>query len=279
MASLQVTTFNLDYTLNSGQLFRFFKRGDVYYVVVGETLFKVKQENNLKNNEDNTILYFDNISQEALVTLFSLDKNYAMIYREIGKDPFMEGLIQRYHGLRVIHHDPWECLVSFICASFSNIQKIRYSLDELSRHFGKLLTLDEVTTHRFPPWKSLTNKRALLKARTGFRARYLYMTNRKLTPSFFDEVKQLPYQEAKNRLMEFDGIGEKVADCILLFSLGFYEAFPVDVWIKRIMEQEYLHKPTPGKKIAEFGRNYFGRYAGIAQQYLYFHALMKKQGR
>lgn len=265
MFSLTVTTFNLDHTLNSGQLFRFSKHDEWYYLVQGNTIFKIKQKD--------TTLYFDNVSQEFIARLFCLHEDYEHILSEIAKDAFMQSVIKQYSGLRVTRQDPWECSISFICASASNIKKIQYCLNELSKSYGTLLSLDHVAMHSFPPFKSLTDAQKIRRAKTGFRAKYLYRANEKITVRFLREIQKMPYDGAKKALMQLDGIGEKIADCILLFSFGCYEAFPVDVWIKRIVEQQYLHQPTSEKKIAAFGRSYFGRYAGIAQQYLYFYAL------
>ena len=111
----------------------------------------------------------------------------------------------------------------------------------------------------------------------GLPAEYIKKASRLIGKDFFSEIQKLSYNDAKKELKKLPGIGEKVADCILLFSLGHYEAFPVDVWIKRVMEKQYFKgKSMPNRKIVDFAQDYFGEYAGYAQQFLYHYSRNEK---
>ena len=133
----------------------------------------------------------------------------------------------------------------------------------------KVICMDNLITG------NLNNIKKLESCSLGYRADYIRRAAGKIASKkdFLKRIKNLSYEDAKKELIKLPGVGDKVADCILLFSLGHHEAFPVDVWIKRIMEQNYFGgKAMPNKKIVAFARDYFGEYAGYAQQFLYHYA-------
>ena len=122
---------------------------------------------------------------------------------------------------------------------------------------------------RFPNPGELNDLELLKNCKVGFRAKYLYEMNKIVNEEFLSSLSKLSYEEAKTKLVELPGVGEKIADCVLLFAYNKFEAFPVDTWMKKVMEELYLKKEAPVKIISDFGRQKFGRYAGYAQQYLY----------
>ena len=256
MPFLTTSLFDLQQTLDSGQLFRYWKTDHGFIVAHHTRVFTIGQNGNK--------ITFSGIPRKVLVHFLRLDENHATTLKHIGKDPFIRKTFVHCKGLRILRQDPWECSLSFICSSLSNIKRIRQNIELLSSKHGTQTD----TVPLFPTQQQLPER---ISIRAGFREKYLAKAKNILTKDFFDELRQLPYAEAKKQLMTVPGIGSKVADCILLFSLDRLEAFPVDVWIKRVMEEQYLKKPTPARSVEEFGRTYFGTSAGYAQQYLYHY--------
>jgi N-glycosylase/DNA lyase len=202
-----------------------------------------------------------------------LDDDLEEVCRQIGKDPFIERAIAFYQGLRLIRQDPWECLVSFLCSSVKNIPHIKCILENLCRYYGKPVTFDNYRGYGFPSPEQISEARDLERIKVGFRARYLVETSRRAKSMDLGTLRKLEYREAKKELMTLPGVGEKIADCVLLYSLDFTEAFPVDTWIRKAMHRGYHGgKKVSDRAIREFAQGYFGKYAGYAQQYLYHFA-------
>jgi len=259
--NIGVEDFSLEHTLDSGQFFRYDKTGEWYYCHERDKLFRIRQDKNLE---------FEGTSKEHVKELFGLTKNYSKIIETLSEDKKLLPAIKQYHGLRVMQRDPWETVVSFQCSIFSNIKKIKLNLNCLAKEFGKEINLGNVSSYTFPKPGSLDDLRKIKKCATGFRAKYIYATNPLVDDKYFARLKRTSYENAKHKLMELPGIGEKVADCICLFSLGKTEAFPVDVWMERVMRKVYLNnKKASHKNIREFANERWGKLAGYAQQFLY----------
>lgn len=255
----------MEYTLSCGQVFRVSKAEDWYYITARDRIFKVRQSS--------AYLEFDGVSKEFLMYYFALDEPYSTILTQINKDPHINSAIKRYYGLRIIRQDPWECLISFLCSSAANIPKITLNLEMLSRAFGKKIELNEFEQYSFPNPGELNNYEQILLAKTGFRAKYIKIANSLVNEDFLKSLRKLSYGEAKQTLRNIPGIGDKIADCILLFSLGFTEAFPIDTWMKKILQKLYFkNEVISNKELSAFGVKYFGKYAGYAQQFLYILA-------
>ena len=275
--------FNLDVTLCCGQVFRWDKRGDWWYGIVGERALRVRQVGG--------VLEFSGVDDEFVKHYFSLDHDLLRISGEIGKDEHVRAALREFWGLRIIRQEPWECLISFICATYKSIGAIRQMLLRLSEKFGETLVFDGCEFRAFPSAERLANAglAELEGCGLGYRARYVLETSRRVCGEDydFDALRRLPYVEAKRALCAFPGVGAKVADCVLLFSLGKLEAFPVDVWVKRILlryyaghfEEGFVKKLMSQKGLSDsayerlsgFGRDYFGSFAGYAQEYLYHY--------
>ena len=265
MPKMLVKDFNLEYTLLCGQLFRVSQLEDWYYITVRDRIFSVRQTA--------AHLEFHGIDKKLLTHYFGLDEPYSDILAQINKDPRIGAAIKRYHGLRIVRQDPWECLISFICSSAANIPKIKLNLEKLSQSFGRRIELNGFERHSFPNPGDLNDYERILLAKTGFRARYVKTANDLVSETFLMSLKKLPYLDAKRALKHIPGVGDKVADCVLLFSLGFTEAFPIDTWMKKILQKLYFkNQVVSNQHLHAFGVKYFGRYAGYAQQFLYMLA-------
>lgn len=275
--------FDLDFSLCCGQVFRWRKIDDWWYGVVGEHVVKVRQ--------CGSELEFENVSEEFVKTYFGLNDDLAQIGSCISKDNNVQNALQRFKGLRIVRQVPWECLISFICATYKNIAAIELMLSKLSVKFGEKKVFDGFDFYTFPSVEKLAfaSENGMQECGLGYRAKYVQKTAQKIHEEKINLVdfKNLPYLDARKKLLEFSGVGLKVADCVLLFSLGKLEAFPVDVWIKRVILNHYANQlPEPflkklqshdsltnGEyiKIGDFARTYFGAYAGYAQEYLYHY--------
>ncbi len=273
--------FNLDLTLCCGQAFRWDESDGWWCGVVQESLIKIRQDEN--------ILRFEGADEDFLMYYLGLNDNLPRICRDISKDRYIEAAINQFRGLRILRQDPWECLISYICATFKNISSIKRMLFHLSRRFGQEVNVHNEKFFTFPSPTKLAGAslRELRECELGYRAKYVSQTSKKITEEDFDldSLRKATYDEAKKLLLEFPGVGQKVADCILLFGLGKLDAFPVDVWVTRALLRHYSsHFPrdfvtkivqkeslsdSQYRQLSVFGREYFGKYAGYAQEYLY----------
>ncbi len=265
MGKIKVKDFNLEYTLECGQIFRINRENGWYYINARDKFFKICQ---VKNE-----LEFHGVDKDFIIHFFSLNENLSKILKEINRDKYIKRSIDKYRGLRLIKQDPWECLISFICSTASNIPRIKSKLKELSKSFGKSVSLGGVDNYAFPAPGNINNYKTILDAKTGFRAKYIFEANNSVNIKKLNSLKTLSYEDAKSELKKINGVGDKVADCVLLFSLSFNQAFPVDTWIKKTIQLLYFDNTTvSNEKIREFGLEYFGTYAGYAQQYLFMYS-------
>ncbi len=189
-------------------------------------------------------------------------------------DPHLAHCLAAFPGLRLPRQPLGETLLCFLCSATKQIVQIKQMVALLANRHGRpLVRIGPETLHQLPSWDELAtiSETDLRSCLLGFRARYIKDTARflSLRPGWLEETEHLPYPEAKTRLLELPGVGEKVADCVLLFGAGKLEAFPVDTWILKAMSRRYgLAGWTPAQ-VAHFGRVHFGPLAGLAQQYLF----------
>lgn len=275
--------FDLDLTLGCGQIFRCRKQNEWWYILLKDNIFKIRQTRNC--------LEFEGVDTGFVETFFRLKDDLTKITQSVNKDAYIASAIEQFKGLRLIRQDPWECLTSFICATYKNIAAIEQTIFKMSQKYGKPCCFEGQKFWLFPSIEKLAKAsvQGLEVCGLGYRAKYVQATAKRVYEEQIDlkSFKQLPYLEAKKRLLEFLGVGLKVADCTLLFSLEKTEAFPVDIWIKRILLNHYAtHLPQDlverlrgqgslsngeYEKLGAFARNYFGSYAGYAQEYLYHY--------
>ncbi len=185
-------------------------------------------------------------------------------------DPHLARCLVSFRGLRILRQPLGETLLCFLCSATKQIVQIRRMVDRLAQNHGTLIAPGY---HRLPSWPELAtvSEGALRECQLGFRARHVREVARFLAekPGWLDQTGRLPYVEAKARLCQLPGVGEKIADCVLLFGAGRLEAFPVDTWITRTLQTRYGLTGWTPRQIATFGRIHFGPHAGLAQQYLF----------
>jgi len=275
---LKVKDFNLEQTLECGQCFNFEKIDDQeYYVIAFNRVLHVRQEGDE--------LIFLNASDQEIkdiwIPYFDLDRDYGEIKEAIIKaDSDLKPIIDQYYGIRILNQDFVETLISFIISQNSNIPRIKQTVRKISEEKGtKIDEIDGKAFYAFPDVKQLDSitEQDFRDLRTGFRAPYLRDAIDKIVSGDIlrEELVNMSFAEAKAKLITIKGVGDKVANCVLLFGLGFRNAFPVDVWIKRIMEEIYFHKDTDKAVIEKFAADKFGEFGGYAQQYLFIYAKEK----
>lgn len=213
-------------------------------------------------------------TSKALAHYLGLDQPLRSIERALGRDTILARILPQTSGIAILRQDPWECLASFVISAFNNIPKIEMTLERLSERFGERLPAGG---HAFPHAGALADapERALRECVLGYRAPYLRSVARLIDSRVFDlrALFVLSYDEAKRMLLELPGVGEKVADCVLLFAYGKTEAFPVDVWVKRAVERWYFRGSQKSEReIRTFARRRFDGLAGYAQQHLFYFA-------
>lgn len=275
--------FNLDLTLCCGQAFRWEKQGDWWYGVVRGRVVKIRQSGGE--------LEFKNVDEDFIVDCFGLKDDLSRILAEIKRDRYIGAAIDYCEGLRLLRQEPWECLISYICATYKNIASIKRMLLTLSKEFGEEFHFEGRSYFRFPEADKLAvaSLKELADCELGYRAKYVSETAKTVYENgpAIEDLRNMAYENAKKVLLDFPGVGQKVADCVLLFSLGKFEAFPVDVWIRRAVighyashfPREFIEKilrreslsDSEYKRLNLFGREYFGKYAGYAQEYLYHY--------
>jgi len=277
MPSLSLRTdqpFDLDATLACGQVFRWDLAADGWwYGIVGKRVIKIRQDGNR--------LTYAGVPASFIRNYFSLDTDLGAILAVIDTDPFIHACIRKNRGLRLVRQPPWECTVSYICSTNSNIPTIRRRIASIAEKFGKTIEFEGKTHYTFPEPSSIIceGHNGLTECRLGYRQPYVFGTSSSVTDvrCWEDSIRHLPYEDARRELMKLHGVGPKAADCILLFAFQKYEAFPVDIWIRRIVQQHYLPDLSTGSPltareydtIRRFAREHFGEFCGWAQEYLY----------
>lgn len=284
------TPFSLECTLKCGQVFRWEKIGNWWYGVVDGTVLRLRQADELFFQA-----FPEKVNQKFMENYFRLNDDLPHILLCINKDEHIGEAIKAFNGLRILRQDPWECLISYMCATNSNIPAIKKMILNLSKRFGNKITLEDHDFYAFPKPSDLAKAdlEEIRGCKLGFRAERVLEVSKMIEQRDFDleALRKMDYKEAKRKLMSLPGVGHKVADCVLLFSLDMLEAFPVDVWIRRMIlrlypdhfEPSFVEKvlgkrsitPKEYDEIASFGRRYFGKYAGYAQEYLF--ALLRKK--
>jgi len=188
-------------------------------------------------------------------------------------DPHLARCIASFPGLRILRQPLGETLLCFLCSATKRIVQIKQMAALLAEAHGSRIGSEGEPAHALPTWQELAevSEADLRACRLGFRARHVHLTARFLAanPGWLEETGGAPYPEARQRLCQLPGVGEKVADCVLLFGAGRLEAFPVDVWILKAMSRRYGLEGWKPAQVAQFGRSHFGALAGLAQQYLF----------
>jgi N-glycosylase/DNA lyase len=263
-------SMDIDNSINSGQVFLWEKDGTDWYGINGQNILKI--------NRNGTIKSILNLK----TNFFRKNDNIQEIMESISKDKTVKKAVKEYEGLRIFRQDPFQCMISFIISSNSNIQKIKSSLEKITKKFGKQIKINNKEFFLFPKPEKIA-KASIDEIKTcgvGYRAPFIREAAKMvvLKKIDFKYLEKCNYQEAKKNICLVPGIGNKVADCIMLFSLNKLEAFPLDTWMIKILEKYYsnefnIETKTITQKQYEILHekivNYFGPYCGYAQQFLF----------
>jgi N-glycosylase/DNA lyase len=261
---------DIDNSINSGQVFLWEKDGTDWYGINGQDVLKIN-----KNGIIKSIL-------NSKTNFFRKNDNMEEIIKSISKDKTVKKAIKEYEGLRLFRQNPFQCMISFIISSNSNIPKIKSSLEKITKKFGTQVKIQNKEFFLFPePEKIEKASIDEIKAcGVGYRAQFIKEAAKMvvLKKIDFKYLEKCDYHEAKKNICLVPGIGNKVADCIMLFSLNKLEAFPLDTWIIKILEKYYskefkMETKTITQKQYELLHekivNHFGPYCGYAQQFLF----------
>ncbi len=284
-----VKNFNLKHIFECGQIFRFEEIEDDNVIVIafGKLIELVQKK-------DDVFIYntTEKEFKEIWLNYFDLDRDYSIIKEELSKDELLKQSIEFGSGVRVLNQDPFEMLISFIISARNSIPSIRKTVNKISEQWGNKIEYKGKVYYAFPTIEQIKDAKLDEIKETGasFRSKYLIDTienvhnsignksnlseNEKELLNKYDlkYIKGLSDDECHAALQEFKGVGAKVADCIMLFSMGKTSAFPVDVWVKRAMMHFYNAEEGSLNKIRVFARNKFGKLSGFAQQYLFYYA-------
>ena len=277
-----IKDFEPKHIFECGQAFRWRKEDDDSYTAIhmGKIVnVKKKNENIIFSNTNEKD--FQNIWQDY----FDLQTDYSEIKSELSKDSILEEAIKFGEGIRILNQEPYETTISFIISANNQIPRIKKSIELISENYGEFIGEYKGTKYySFPQPEILANvdeSELEEKCKVGYRGKYIVNTSKMIYNKEvnLDKLYNMPTKDAKEILMTLPGVGPKVSDCILLFSLNKNDAFPVDVWVKRVMEHFYLKEDTSLKNISKYAEDKFGNLGGYAQQYLFYYAREQGIGR
>lgn len=278
----EIENFDAKAIFTCGQAFRWYEESDGSFTTVhlGRVL-------NVLNEKDRVIFKGTNLKEfdEIWMDYFDLNTDYKEIRKVLSNNEILPKAMEYGEGIRILNQNHFEMLISFIISANNMIPRIKKSIEVISMRYGKFICKDENRKYySFPTVEELS--RATVEdlrefAKVGFRDKRIFDTvnmilNEKID---LDNFENLETDILREELLKFSGVGNKVADCIMLFSYKRGEVFPVDVWIKRVMEELFIKKETPVKKISKEADRIFGKYAGYAQQYLFYYGREEKIGK
>ena len=270
-------SFDTTHIFECGQCFRWNKEEDGSYTGVFKgNVLNVKQE-------ENKIIFKGMCSDNIITTCidyFDLDTNYENIKHKLSKvDDNLKTSIEYGNGIRILNQELWETIISFIISANNNIPRIKGIIERISKKYGKKIVWDNREFYTFPTPEELAKATVedLRNLGLGFRDKRVYETTQIVLNKIIDlgELeKETDVNILREKLMLFPGVGNKVADCIMLFALKKYEVFPIDVWVRRVMNEHYIKKKDETKvnklEIANIAKEKYGDLAGLAQQYLFY---------
>ena len=269
-----IKDFNITHIFDCGQCFRWNKEDDGSYTgVVKNKVINVAQ--------DGSNIIFDNIIlddyDKILMNYFDLDTNYDEIKKNIGIDEIMNTAIKFGDSIRILNQDEWEIMISFMISANNRIPMIKRVIENLSKSFGDYLcSYRGKEYYSFPTAEKLSESplEEIQQCKAGFRSERIKEAATRFLgeKNIIYDLKNKTYEEGLEYLKTYKGIGDKVANCILLFSMKQFETFPVDVWVRRVMQNLYVDSNTSDKEIRLFAENKFGNLSGYAQQYLFYYA-------
>ena len=270
---IKVDCFNLKYTLECGQCFRWKNNNDYYVGVIKDRVIKIRQDRDyiyVRSNEQKDL-------EKVVKEYFELEKDYSSIEKRIASlDDYVKKALKNTSGMRHLKQDFFETIISYIISANNNIPRISKSVNEISKRYGKKIEFDDEEYYLFPTPEQLKDVTIddYRACGVGFRDKYIYNTVKRINNKEIDLVKMqdMDTSSLRKELLSLMGIGPKVADCILLFSCGRQEVFPIDVWVERVMKKLYFNDENISKKeILKYASDNFGNDAGIVQQHLFYN--------
>jgi len=275
--SLPSKDFDLEMTMTCGQTFCWNRtEGELYGE--GSSTFYSFQDGKpmIVTEEEEKIVIETELGKERAVSALGLDRDLEYVFQQFPEDEVLDLAKDNFWGLRIIQDEFFPCLISYLCSPQMRIPRIKKMHNKIAERWGTEENLNGETVHRFPTPRELSeaSEEELRDIGVGYRAEYIVETTEQVLDGEVDPegVKSLDYFEAREELKKLHGVGDKVADCVLLFSLGFVEAAPIDTWAGKALKQHYpeLHS-SKYEEMSENLRDYFGEHAGYAQEYI-FHA-------
>lgn len=261
-----IVHFSLEQCLKCGQAFRWKPKDDGFAgVALGRHVFAVHDGDTL------TIIGVDEESGPDFVRYFDLERDYGAIKQSYAHDKYLAQGMAYAHGMRVLRQPAFETLISFIISANNNIARITRIIDAMCTHFGQ--PVGDVFDFPVPDVLAGLSEDDLKACGAGYRARYIIETAKMVADGWdLDAMVDMPFEQARQALTAFPGVGLKVADCVCLYALGHLQAFPADVWMKRVLCGAYGFAGKNDKQMRAFVDERFGKHAGIAQQYLFHYA-------
>src|SRR5215468_9564386 len=280
--------FNLVMTLDSGQVFHWEKIGKGFLGTIGNLPVCMEQCGDVLRAKvaSASSRFFEKHAQDARGTVahyFALDHPLAQICSSFPKDPVMNAARDFCRGLRIIRQPKWECLATFICSSMKQVAHIRQISLALRKRFGEQRKIGDQIVYSFPSAHRLAqaSEKELRDCKLGYRAKNLRATARLVSCGHanLEAWSALSDVELRKQLCAVPGVGPKIANCVMLFAYERLRAFPIDVWIERVLKQHYFsrRKKMTAQRLREFTETYFGEHGGYAQQYLFHHARVARR--
>ena len=275
---IPIDSFNLNHIFECGQCFRWEKQIDDSYIgIIEDTVLRVAIKN--KKLAVEGITKKEDI-KEFLIEYFDLNNDYSAIKSRLSKvDPNLKISIEYGYGIRILKQNLFECIISYIISANNNIPRIKKIINNISKQFGEEVGFEENKYYLFPSIEQLSkgNLEDFKAAGAGFRDIRIYNTTQAIYSGSFslDNLYEIEaIDELEKELLKLDGVGPKVANCIMLFALKRFDVFPIDVWVRRVMNDLYIHAKDENKinnkEILKIARNKFGDLSGLAQQYLFY---------
>jgi N-glycosylase/DNA lyase len=274
LTEIPAPDFDLAKTLDSGQVFHWEKIDTGFVGTIGDRAVYVEQVGNVikvRSGETRAL-------PKIIADYFALDHPLAEICASFPDDSMMKAARKFCGGLRIIRQPHWECLATFICSSMKQVAHIRQISKKLRERFGDAHKIDKQIVYTFPSARRITDssEKELRECALGYRAKNLLATARLVRSGAadLDAWAALSDVDLRERLCQLPGVGAKVANCVMLFAYERLRAFPIDVWIERVLKEKYFprkRKVTP-QRLRAFSESYFGKHGGYAQQYLFHHA-------